>query len=155
MRFPEIKSGRKRITISLDEHMGADDFAVTKGHIIHINADAFRNADDLAKEYESLSKEGWFVKGTNYRSIIKHETGHVVANIYGINSLEIAMDITGSSRKEVMRYVSSSLSEYAGAFKDGSEIISEVFSDVFGTDNPSEFSLRFIEECVKIKEKRK
>lgn len=154
-RFPEIKSGRKRITISLDEHMSTDDFAITKGHIIHINADAFRNADDLAKEYESLSKEGWFVKGTNYRSIIKHETGHVVANIYGINSLEIAMDITGSSRKEVMRYVSSNLSEYAGAFKDGSEIISEVFSDVFGTDNPSEFSLRFIEECVKIKEKRK
>lgn len=68
--------------------------------------------------------------------------------------MEIAMDITGNSRKEVMRYISSNLSEYAGAFKDGSEIISEVFSDVFGSDNPSEFSLRFIEECDKIREKR-
>lgn len=105
-------------------------------------------------KYESLSKEGWFVKGTDYRSIVKHETGHVVANIYGINGMEIAMDITGNSRKEVMRYISSNLSEYAGAFKDGSEIISEVFSDVFGSDNPSEFSLRFIEECDKIREKR-
>ena len=134
--------------------MSEDDFAVTKGHIIHINADAFRNADVLDEEYESLSKEGWFVKGTDYRSIVKHETGHVVANIYGINGMEIAMDITGNSRKEVMRYISSNLSEYAGAFKDGSEIISEVFSDVFGSDNPSEFSLRFIEECDKIREKR-
>lgn len=31
--------------------MSEDDFAVTKGHIIHINADAFRNADVLDEEY--------------------------------------------------------------------------------------------------------
>ena len=52
------------------------------------------------------------------------------------------------------KYIAKNLSEYAGAFKDGSEIISEVFSDVFGSDNPSEFSLMFMEECTKIKEKR-
>ena len=123
VRFPEIKTGKKKITISLDENMDPDDFAVTRGHIIHVNADAFRNVDTLSKEYDILAREGCFVKGTNYRSIIKHETGHVVANIYGIDSMEIAMDITGNSRKEVMRY--------------------------------SEFSLRFMEACVKIKEKRK
>ena len=156
VRFPEIKSGRKRITISLDEHMSADDFAVTKGHIIHINADAFRNAIDLAKEYESLSKEGWFVKGTNYRSIIKHETGHVVANLYGIDGLDIAKKITGiNSNIELMAYLEKNLSLYASEYEDGSEIISEVFSDVFGTGNPSEFSLRFMDECDKMKEKRK
>ena len=156
VRFPEIKSGRKRITISLDEHMSADDFAVTKGHIIHINADAFRNANDLAKEYESLSKEGWFVKGTNYRSIIKHETGHVVANLYGIDGLDIAKKITGiNSNIELMAYLGKNLSLYASEYEDGSEIISEVFSDVFGTGNPSEFSLRFMDECDKMKEKRK
>ena len=155
-RFPEIKSGKKKITISLDEYMSADDFAVTKGHIIHINADAFRNADDLAKEYVSLSKDGWFVKGTNYRSIIKHETGHVVANLYGINGLDIAKRITGiNSNIELMAYLENNLSLYASEYEDGSEIISEVFSDVFGTGNPSEFSLRFMDECDKMKEKRK
>ena len=156
VRFPEIKSGRKRITISLDEHMSADDFAATKGHIIHINADAFRNVDNLAKEYESLSKEGWFVKGTNYRSIIKHEAGHVVANLYGINGLDIAKKITGiNSNIELMAYLEKNLSLYASEYEDGSEIISEVFSDVFGIGNPSEFSLRFMDECDKMKEKRK
>ena len=53
-----------------------------------------------------------------------------------------------------MKYIAKNLSEYAGAFKDGSEIISEVFSDVFGSDNPSEFSLMFMEESAKIKEKK-
>ena len=133
MVYCSIKKGKNKLTISLDEHMKADDFAITRGHIIYINADAFRDINILRKEYDKLAREGWFVKGTDYRSIIRHETGHVVANIYGINGMEIAMDITGNSRKEVMRYISSNLSEYAGAFKDGSEIISEVFSDVFGS----------------------
>lgn len=152
-KFPAIRSGRKKLTISLDEHMNSDDFAITNGHIIRINADAFRDAEVLRAEYEKLEKERWFVKGTDYRSIIKHEVGHVVANMYGLDGMEIASGITNSDRKETMNYIAKNLSEYAGAFKDGSEIISEVFSAVFGSDNPSEFSLKFMEECVRIKEK--
>lgn len=150
-KFPEIKNGRKKLTISLDEYMNPDDFAITNGHIIRINADAFRDAEVLRAEYEKLEKERWFVKGTDYRSIIKHEVGHVVANTYQFDGLEIALSIIGRNRKETMKYIAKNLSEYAGEFKDGSEIISEVFSDVFGSDDPSEFSLRFMEECAKIK----
>lgn len=150
-KFPEIKNGRKKLTISLDEYMNPDDFAITNGHIIRINADAFRDAEVLRAEYEKLEKERWFVKGTDYRSIIKHEVGHVVANTYQFDGLEIALSIIGRNRKETMKYIAKNISEYAGEFKDGSEIISEVFSDVFGSDDPSEFSLRFMEECAKIK----
>ena len=52
-----------------------------------------------------------------------------------------------------MMYLENNLSLYASEYEDGSEIISEVFADAFGTDNPSEFSLRFMDECAKIKEK--
>lgn len=153
-KFPEIKIGRKKLTISLDEYMNPDDFAITNGHIIRINVDAFRDVETLRAEYEKLEKERWFVKGTDYRSIIKHEVGHVVANLYGIDGLEIAKKITGiNSTTEVMMYLENNLSLYASEYEDGSEIISEVFADVFGTDNPSEFSLRFMDECDKIKEK--
>ena len=153
-RFPKIKNGRKKLTISLDEYMDPNDFAITNGHIIRINADAFRDIEVLRAEYEKLEKESWFVKGTDYRSIIKHETGHVVANLYGIDGLEIAKKITGiNSITELMMYLENNLSLYASEYEDGSEIISEVFANVFGTDDPSEFSLRFMDECDKIKEK--
>lgn len=153
-KFPEIKNGRKKLIISLDEYMNPDDFAITNGHIIRINADAFRDAEVLRAEYEKLEKERWFVKGTDYHSIIKHETGHVVANLYGIDGLEIAKKLTGiNSTTELMMYLENNLSLYASEYEDGSEIISEVFADAFGTDNPSEFSLRFMDECAKIKEK--
>lgn len=79
-----------------------------------------------------------------------------MANLYGINGLDIAKKITGiNSNIELMVYLEKNLSLYASEYEDGSEIISEVFSDVFGTGNPSEFSLRFMDECDKMKEKRK
>ena len=152
-RFPEIKSGRKRITISLDEHMNSRDFAITKGHIIYINAHTFRDVSILEREYNKLQSDGWFVKGTNYHSIIRHEAGHVVENIYGFDSLEIAKKITGlKSTPELMVFLETNLSSYAGAFEDGSEIISECFSAVYGNIQ-NDFALRFIEECDKLKEK--
>ena len=152
-KYPGITSGKKRLTIMLEEMMRPEDFAITRGHIISINANAYRNVDMLAKEYSKLVDEGWFVKGTDYHSIIKHEIGHVISNTYGIDGLEIAMKITGINRKDTMEFVKECLSEYAGEFKDGSEIISEVFSEVYNLKNPREFSLQFIDECARIKEK--
>lgn len=153
-KYPEIKSGKKHLTIALDDTMEDYDFAITRGHIVSINANAFRNEEILNEEYSKLEKEGWFVKGTDYHSIIMHEIGHVVSNSKGIDGLKVATKITGLGRKETMQYIGENLSEYAGEFKDGSEIISEVFSDFFGSKNPSSFSLKFIEECGKVKEKR-
>ena len=153
--FPDIKKGKNKLTISLDEHMKADDFAITRGHIIYINADAFRDINILRKEYDKLAREGWFVKGTDYRSIIRHETGHVVANTYSIDGLEISKKITGfSSTSELMEYLKDNLSTYASEYEDGLEIVSECFSGVFSGLN-NEFALKVVDECDRIKSKKK
>ena len=40
-----------------------------------------------------LSDDGKFVQGTDYRSVARHEVGHVVANIYGISPMQVAEQI--------------------------------------------------------------
>ena len=144
-RFPALKEGRRKLTISLDEYMDSPDFAITNNHIIRLNAAAFRNVECLKREYNKLAEEGWFVKGTDCRSIIRHEMGHVIANIYKINGLSLAKEITGiASTEKLMEYLQDNLSIYASSYENGEEIISECFSCIFsGIYN--EFSLRFVE----------
>ncbi|MCI7181562.1 MAG: hypothetical protein SOY12_08890 [Schaedlerella sp.] len=102
-----------------------------------------------------MAREGWFVKGTDYRSIIRHETGHVVANTYSIDGLEISKKITGfSSTSELMEYLKDNLSTYASEYEDGLEIVSECFSGVFSGLN-NEFALKVVDECDRIKSKKK
>nr|DAU98177.1 MAG TPA: minor capsid protein 2 [Caudoviricetes sp.] len=148
-RYPGIISGKKRLTIRLSELLDDEDFAETQGHIININANAFRDIDVLRKEYAKLVDKGWFVKGTDYHSIIYHELGHVVANKYQIDILKNAEIITGKKDAELLEFIKANLSQYAGSYVDGREIIAESFSSVFGSGN-SEFALKFIETCDSI-----
>ena len=73
----------------------------------------------------------------------------MVANVYKIDSLKIACEITGLSEKRIIQFVIDNLSEYAGKFSDGSEIISEVFAEM-STGKPSEFSRKFYSEVLKL-----
>ena len=124
------------------EKMDAEDFAITHGRIISLNLDAYRDVEVLKNEYQKLVDEGWFVKGTDYKAIVNHEFGHVVADVYKINPLKIACEITGMNSKATVIWLHSNLSKYAGSFDDGREIISEVFADM-SSDNPGEFSRKF------------
>ena len=131
-QYPRISGGKRSVTISLDRSMLSKDFAITDNHIIRINANAFENISQLESEYEKLVNEGWFPKGTNYHAIIIHEAGHVVSNTYKINGLQIAKSITGiDSGVELIEYVKKELSQYAGAYENGQEIIAECFSCVY------------------------
>lgn len=130
--------------------MDSDDFAMARGHVLDINANAFRSKAQLIKEYNKLADKGWFVKETDYHAIINHEIGHMVADRYKIDGLSIAMKITGLGRKETMKYMEKNLSEYSSKFKDGSEIILEVFTYVYNSKKPGEFSLKFMKECIKL-----
>ena len=114
-----------------------------------MNANAYRDVGILQKEYQKAVEEGWFVKGTDYRAIIHHEFGHVVANVYKIDSLKIACEITGKSPKETLDFLDINLSHYAGGFNDGREIISEVFADL-STNNPCEFSRKFYAQMLEV-----
>jgi hypothetical protein len=158
-RFPELRgSNRKPFTINLSFAMADNDFAETYpnvSHIIHFNGNAFRNREKLSQEYEKLVKERWCVQGTDYHSIIYHEMGHLYQSANSISDetiLDIAQKVSGSStKKDVLSFVHANLSEYASEYPNGSEIISEVFSDYFGNQQPSEFSKQFMTELEKLR----
>lgn len=151
VKYPNIKKGKRKLTIRLDENMSADDFAETYGHIIHINSNAFRDKSKLAEEYDKAVRSKWFVSGTDYHSIIKHEIGHVVADKYKIDGLSVAQKVLGTKNNaEIMEYLFENMSQYSALHDDGTEIISECFANVFGSKKPLNFALQFLEECDKI-----
>lgn len=152
--YPELRGSiKKPFTLNLDRHMKSIDFAeVREGatHIMHINADAYRNRESLAQEYKKLSESGWFVRGTSYKSIVYHEVGHMAADVYGIDGLSVMKEVLGTdSTAEALLWCKNNLSEYS--FKsDGSEIISEMFSAYYGSETPGKEVVDFMSRCDKI-----
>ena len=148
-QFPAVADKRHRLSLAVSYKMDDDDFAMTKGRVITLNGNAFRNIEHLAQEYQKFVDDGWFVQGTSWRAVIHHEFGHVVAHAYHIKSLQIACSITNKSIRQTLTYLKTCLSEYAFAYEDGSEIVSEVFSDI-SRKTQNDFSLRFYQEILKI-----
>ena len=135
-KFPNVINGGKRLTLTMNDSLDAEDFAVTtKIRNVNLNANAYRDLETLKTEYQKAVDEGWFVKGTDYRAIIHHEFGHIVAKTYNIDSLKIACEITGMSPKRTIQFVQ--------------ENISEVFADMT-TNNPNEFSKKFYSKVREI-----
>ena len=152
--FPLLASGKTQLQIHNSFGMDDDDFAQTIGNKIFINNYAYRDRQILEIEYDKLANEGWFVKGTDYNSIIYHEIGHAVTNVYGLSPMKIAKEVTGlNSNQSVVNFVLNNLSEYSSKDLKGREIISEVFSSVYSKTN-NQFALKYFEECVKIILKR-
>ena len=149
--FPKILEGNQRLELNLDYYCGEDVFATTEHHLIFLNAHLFSDMEYLQSEYELAMNQGKFVANTNYRSIIRHELGHVVANIYKFSSMEIAKDILKcKSRTEVVKYVKENLSLYSAEYEDGREIIAECFSGYYSGIN-NDFANSFVERCIQLK----
>ena len=142
--FPAVADERHKLTLILSHAMYVNDFAMTKGRHIYLNADAYRSLERLKEEYQNAVAQNWFIQGSDWKHIIHHEFGPILANIFKIDSLEIAFTILDEDEdvNMVMDYVTEHLSEYAAMWIDGREIISEVFSDI-ATQNPTEFSIKF------------
>ena len=135
--------------------MADDDFAETRGrNKIYINNYAFRDKKLLSDEYDRLVKEKWFVERTSYRSIVRHELGHIVEGVYGLSSKKVANQILDCDTASSLEYVKSNLSKYSASRDDCKEIISEVFSSVYSKTN-NDFALKFYNECVKIISERR
>lgn len=144
--FPMLRGKKKKVMMRLSMTMDSRDFAITDGRTIRLNQAAFRSKKRLEEEYDALAADGWFVKGTDYRSIGFHEAGHVLGDLYSIDGLEIAKEITGiESTPKLIEYLRTNLSKYAAEYIDGSEIISECFASVYGSAEKNEFALKFIE----------
>ena len=153
--FPGIIDEKSGICLELDFDMKDEDFATTgSGHIVHLNALYFCNFDRLTETYDMAVKEGNFVAGTNWRAIARHEAGHVAANFYHIDALEIIKEIMGiQSVAEIFNHLRKELSVYSAAYSDGREIISESFSGYYGkVDN--EIANAFVSKCLEIRKER-
>lgn len=150
--FPEILVGRKSVVIRLDDYASDDDFATTDRHLISINSKMYNDKEYLIKEYKTLAEQGKFVNGTDYRGVVRHELGHVVAYVYGIVPMELAKEILSNHRiPMILEYVHDNVSEYAAAYEDGREFISECFSAYYGNVK-NLFAEKYVEKC---KEKAK
>ena len=148
-KFPVTRNERYKLTLKIDELMNAEDFAITCGKVIGLNANAYRDINLLAAEYRKAMESGWFVKGTTWRAIIHHEFGHVVAETYKIDVLKIACEITKLNPKATLAWLKKNLSVYAGSLADGSEIISEVFADI-STGKVCDFSRKFYNRVLEM-----
>lgn len=143
--FPRILDEKQGVWLELDYNLGSDFATSNGGHIIHLNGGYFAEVEMLDQEYKDGVKCGRFVKGTDWRAIARHETGHVVANLYSIDPMQIAMDILNTkSYIIVTEYLKKELSRYSVEYKDGREIISESFSAYY-----SKVGNSFAEEFVR------
>ncbi|SFB75466.1 hypothetical protein [Butyrivibrio sp. YAB3001] len=148
--FPLIISGKTAIELNLDYDMGTD-FATTKNrHIIHLNAVYYSDLNILNADYIEGVAERRFVSNTDWHSVIKHEVGHVVANIYRLKPMEIAKDVLKMNREiQVLEYLTDELSLYSTELEDGREIISEAFSGYYGKAG-NEFADKYVNRCIQI-----
>ena len=64
-------------------------------HILHLSPDAYRSKQILEEKYAEFAEIGWFVKGTDYRSITYHEIGHMFSNTHNIDGLRLSQDALG------------------------------------------------------------
>ena len=153
--FPAILDERNGIELELDYNMGTDFATTMAGHIIHLNAVFFSNLKMMEEEYGEGVNSGRFVLGTDWRAISRHEVGHVVASIYHIDPLKLAMDVLNTkSHISAQEYLTHNLSIYSTEYEDGREIISESFSAYYSSTS-NQFATEFVQECKsQIKEGR-
>ena len=142
--FPLIIEGRKGIVLELDYSMGTDFATAMFGHIIHLNGAYFSNLEMLITEYDNAVSENRFVQGTTWRSIIRHELGHIVANKYNIKPMQVAkILLETNSNLRVLEILADELSLYSTEYPDGREIISEAFSGYYSNAD-NEFAKKFV-----------
>ena len=145
--FPAIYGDQKHhLTLSLSEFYDSNDFAEVSPsapHILSINQDAYRSAEALATEYGKLADNRFFVPGTGVDSIIYHEAGHIVSDVYGIDGMNIMKEVLNLDlEKDVLDYCEEYLSQYSS--KNADEIISECFSAFYGLASPPQFVIDFM-----------
>ena len=146
--FPEILDDRQGIWLELDYDLGTDFATTESGHIIHLNAVFYSNKEMLTREYAKCEADGRFVKGTDWRAIVRHEVGHVVANLYNIDPMDLAKKLKGiNSTADVLDILTDELSMYSTEYNDGREIISECFSGYYSKAG-NDFADIYVKTCI-------
>ena len=151
--FPEILDDRNGIWLELDYNLGTDFATTMGGHIIHLNAVYFSNLNMMISDYNECVRDSRFVRDTDWRAIIRHEVGHVVADMYDINPVAIAFELLNTkNRVKVLEYLTDELSIYSTEYDDGREIISECFSAHYSGVSIC-FADDFTAKCIQLSKK--
>lgn len=165
--FPLLLQTNKSVRLKLyfTDLKHNPDFAYSENHIIAINGMMYNDSNLAKMIYDSEERTGNFVKGTTYKDVPFHELGHIVCNMYQLDSLKIAKKISGiESISKLIVFLKDNLSLYSAAMNesgliskhpvfDGEEIIAESFCAYYGKVK-NNFAIDYINECKRLIEGR-
>lgn len=129
-------------TILLQYHDILDDsgridtgtFAIVNGRTITLNRFMYEDTDFLKREYAGAVESKHFTKGTDYRNVVDHEMGHILAKRdrgFAKRCEAIVSRMAEESGETVECFIQNSISDYATT---PGELLSELFAKSKGED---------------------
>lgn len=123
-----------------------DTFAMVSGRTITLNRFMYDDAEHLKREYAALVKCGHFTKGTDYRNVIDHEMGHVLAKrdrAYAKRCEAAVLRLAEESGEPAYDFIQKHISNYA---TNPGELFAELVSKSCGND--PEFAISILKEAT-------
>lgn len=150
---PSIADMKNGLLIKYEDLGNINDFAVSHKKSISFNSKVYNDSFYLKQSYEQSEKCGFFVKGTDYRSVIYHESGHILCsrNLKLQNELEkYIIDKAEASNLSVNDYIVKNISGYA-IEKDYKtekykELLPEIMSMCYNNGNNKEIGNMILKE---------
>ena len=140
--FPDYFQGLK-LNLGVIEEMTESDYACydRRTGTIHLNPSYYNDFNTFISSFADDVRGKYHPVGTNYRSVIFHEFGHMVEFVSGINrkallkKLFVRFNNRYFTAKLCLAWVSLNLSYYA-PYNDYIEFISEAFAEYYNSPNP-------------------
>lgn len=123
-----------------------DTFAMVNGRTITLNRFMYDDTEHLKREYATLVKSGHFAKGTDYRNVIDHEMGHVLAKrdrAYAKRCEAVVLRLAEETGEPAYDFIQKHISDYATT---PGELFAELISKSCG--NNSEFAISILKEAI-------
>ena len=111
-----------------------DTFAMVNGRTITLNRFMYDDTEHLKREYAELVRLGHFTRGTDYRNVIDHEMGHVLAKRDKSLLANLRAAISAMAEDHSMSetdFVRAYVSKYANY---ENELLAELYAKYRGND---------------------
>lgn len=122
-------------------------FAMVKGNTLTLNRFMYDDTDFLKREYNMLVQSGHFAKGTDYRNVIDHEMGHIIAKRDRAFANRIKITCNNMAKASGMSFsdfVRKNISKYADSI---GELLPEIIAQA--SNNSNNIATKIIEEANK------
>ena len=120
-------------------------FAMVKGKTLTLNRFMYDDTDFLKREYNVLVDIGHFTEGTDYRNIVDHEMGHIIAKRdrkFANRIKRVVSDMAKEYGVSVSDFIQENISGYADS---PGELLSEILSKANG--NAPDIAIRILKEA--------